>query len=59
MNRKLGKILEYASDINSRYAIIVGPAELKAGEVILRDMKSGEQNRVKIDKIAESVNTGS
>jgi len=51
MDRKLGKILEYASRVKARYAIIVGPRELEKGMVILRDMNSGSQKEIKMDEI--------
>jgi len=51
MNRKLGKILEYASRINAKYAIIVGPNELEKGLVVLRDMKSGTQKEIGLNEI--------
>ncbi len=53
MNRKLGKILEYASRINAKYTIIVGPRELKKGLVVLRDMNSGSQKEIGMDEIRE------
>jgi len=55
MDRKLGKILEYASRINARYALIVGPKELEQGLVVLRDMNSGSQKEVKIDEIEKLI----
>jgi len=51
MNRKLGKILEYASRVNARYTIIVGPKELEKGLVVLRDMKSGTQKEIDLNEI--------
>lgn len=53
MNRKLSKILEYASNINARYAAIVGPKELEENKVTLRDMESGEQKTIGVDEIGK------
>ncbi|WP_306369647.1 histidine--tRNA ligase [Nocardiopsis sp. CC223A] len=43
---KLGKQLQWANAQNARYTVIFGPDEQDAGEVTLRDMVSGDQNRV-------------
>ena len=53
MNRKLGKILEYASDIDARYVVIVGKRDLENDKVTVRDMKSGEQEIVEIKRIED------
>ncbi len=52
MGRKMQKALKYASAINARYAVIVGPKELENGCVTLRDMSSGEQRDVKLEDLA-------
>jgi len=51
MNRKLGRVLEYASGIKAKYVIIVGLKELKEKKVVLRDMEKNEQKEVKIDDL--------
>ncbi len=51
-NRSLGKQMKYANRINARYVIIVGE-EIKRGEVVIRDMKTGEQRNVPIEKLKE------
>lgn len=53
MNRKLGRVLEYASKIKAKYVVIVGLKEFKEGKVVLRDMEKNEQKEVKIDKLGE------
>ena len=55
MNRKLEKILKYAGDIKARYAIIIGPEDLKKHEVTVRDMKSGKQKRVSIENLKKEM----
>lgn len=47
LRRGIGKALKYASSINAKTAIIVGPQELKQDAVMVRDMKSGKQELVK------------
>jgi histidyl-tRNA synthetase len=53
MNRKLGRILEYASDTCARYVVIVGRRDLEEGNVTVRDMGSGEQKIVKVGEIRD------
>ncbi|MCD6276399.1 MAG: histidine--tRNA ligase [Thermoplasmata archaeon] len=48
--RSIGKQMKYANKINARYVIIVGE-EIKSGEVVLKDMESGEQKVVKVENI--------
>jgi len=55
MDRKLGKILEYGSEIKARYALIIGPDDLAKNQVTLRDMQSGEQKKIEIKKIKKEI----
>ena len=48
--RGIGKQLKYANKINARYVVIVGE-ETKQGEVVVKDMESGEQKNVKIEDL--------
>ena len=48
--RSIGKQLKYANKINARYTIIVGE-EIRKGEVVIKDMESGEQKKVKIEDL--------
>ena len=43
---KLGKQLQWANTQNARFTVIFGSEEQKSGEVTVRDMASGDQNRV-------------
>lgn len=52
--RNIGKALKYAASKNAKKAIIVGPDELKEDSITLRDMKTGEQKKVKIDEILKN-----
>ncbi|MBD3207541.1 histidine--tRNA ligase [Candidatus Bathyarchaeota archaeon] len=51
MDRGLGKQLEYADKKEVAYVVIVGPQELESDSVTIRDMKTGEQDLVKISDI--------
>ncbi len=47
-NRSLGKQMKYANRINAKYVVIVGE-ETKRGEIVVKDMESGEQKNLKIE----------
>jgi histidyl-tRNA synthetase len=47
----VGKQLKTASALNASFAIVVGPDELAAGEVVVRTMASGEERRVALDEL--------
>lgn len=53
MRRKLSKILDYANAIKIPNVIIVGPKEIKQNKIVLRNMKTGSQEEVEINKIIE------
>ena len=56
LKRGLQDQLGYASGINCDYAVIVGPDELEKESVILRNMRTREQELVAICSLADSVN---
>jgi len=51
LRRGVGKSLKYANSKNAEKAIIIGPKDLEKDSVTLRDMKTGEQELVKIANI--------
>jgi histidyl-tRNA synthetase len=51
LRRDISKSLKYASSLNAKKAIIVGPKELVQDSVTIRDMESGKQEIVKIKDI--------
>lgn len=55
MRRRLEKILEYASDIGSRFVLIVGEEDLKKGEVTLRNMNDGSQRNISLNGLKEEL----
>ncbi len=57
MGRSLAKAISYADARGARYVVIVGPRDLKVGEVTLRDMKSGDQRRVPREKLVEELSS--
>ena len=51
--RRLRKALGYADRRGFRYVAIVGESEVERGCVVIRDMESGEQREVEIEKLKE------
>jgi histidyl-tRNA synthetase len=51
MGRKLGKQFEYADKKGISKVVIVGERELAKGAVMVRDMKTGEQEEVRLDDL--------
>jgi histidyl-tRNA synthetase len=51
----VGKDLKAANQAGADYAVIVGPDEWATGEVKLKDLRSGEQNRLALDKVIETI----
>lgn len=51
----LTKQLELANKLNVKYTLILGEEEVKKETIILRDMESGKQSSLKIDKIVQEV----
>jgi len=51
LRRGVGKSLKHANSKNSEKAIIIGPKELEKNSVTLRDMKTGDQQLIKIAEI--------
>jgi histidyl-tRNA synthetase len=51
LRRGISKSLKYASSINTKKVIIVGPKELKQDVITVRNMKTGKQETVAIKNI--------
>ncbi|MEV7780670.1 histidine--tRNA ligase [Kitasatospora sp. NPDC088351] len=50
---KLARQMKWAADQGARFCLIYGEREREAGEVIVRDMTSGEQTTHPVDQVAE------
>jgi histidyl-tRNA synthetase len=55
LRRGMSKSLKYASSVNAKKAIIVGPKELEQNSVTIRDMETGKQETVKIKNIIKII----
>jgi len=53
--RNLRKQFDYVNAKNIPYAIIVGPEELKTKKLVLRDMKSGKEKKMGIEKVVKEL----
>jgi histidyl-tRNA synthetase len=53
--RKLSKALDYANSIGARVVVILGKRDLAEGNVTIRNMESGEQITIPIEKTVEEV----
>lgn len=49
--RNIAKGLKYADSKNAENAIIIGPDELNEGDVTVKNMKTGKQEKIKIEEI--------
>ena len=52
---KLKRAMELANKIGARYALILGDDEIAAGQYSLKDMQSGEQQRVTRDELFQRI----
>ncbi|MCD4739843.1 histidine--tRNA ligase [archaeon] len=55
MDRKLGKQFAYADSVGASKVVVVGPKDLEKGEVTLRDMETGKEEQVKLEKLAKKL----
>ena len=56
---KLGRQFKHADRRGIPLAIIIGPDEQARGEIVIRDMGSGEQRSIKRDDVADAVHAAS
>lgn len=55
---KVDKQLKYADKKGIAYVIIIGPEEIKGEKVVLKNLKTGEQKRVKPENLASLITHG-
>lgn len=48
---KLGKKMKYADDLNIKYTILIGQDEVDEGKYMLRNMETGDQEKLSADEI--------
>jgi len=54
---KLKKQLSYAHDKNIRYVILIGSEEMESGRLSLKDMKTGEQEKISSSDLVNRLKT--
>ena len=55
MGRPLSKQLEYANSLGIPYTIIVGPKEVESDKFKLKNMKTGEETELSLEKITKTL----
>jgi histidyl-tRNA synthetase len=55
LNRSVKGQMKHADRNNAQYSIILGENELEAGTATIRNMKTGEQREVKLNKLVEEM----
>lgn len=55
-NKKLKKSLDYANTEKIPFVVILGDEEIKENKVLIKNMKTGKQIKVKIPQIIETIN---
>ncbi len=53
--RKLGKALDYAGRLGVPFVVLIGKRDLGGGRLTVRDMESGEQRAVEIERVVEEL----
>lgn len=53
--RSLSKQLDYANKLGVEKAVIIGPKELEAKKAKVRDMKTGKEQEVGLDKLKQAI----
>jgi len=53
---KIDKQLKYANKKNIPYVVIIGPEEVASGKIVLKDMKTGKQQKLKTDELIKQLN---
>lgn len=55
LDRSVKAQMKYANKIGAKYTVIIGADELVANKVNVKNMDTGEQNEVSLDKIADII----
>jgi histidyl-tRNA synthetase len=52
---KMKKQMKYANDIGVPYVVIIGNEEMTSGELVLKNMQTGDQEKLSLEKIIATV----
>jgi histidyl-tRNA synthetase len=50
-DRKLGKIMQYADQINAQYVVVIGDHELEERQIELKQMATGQKIKIALDDL--------
>ena len=56
LQKNMKSQMKEANKMNAKYVLIIGDNELESKEVIIKEMFSGEQHNILLDKIIEFFN---
>lgn len=56
MDRSVKAQMKYANKINAAYTVIIGENEINDGEASVKNMETGEQVKLSLDKIVDYIN---
>jgi histidyl-tRNA synthetase len=57
LNRGVKAQMKYANKLNARFTLIIGETELSENAANLKDMETGEQKKVSLDKLADELSS--
>ncbi len=57
VTKKIAKQFDYANKKQIPFVIVVGGDEMKSGELTLKNMKTGEQTKMKLEPLITRINT--
>jgi len=57
LRRSLKAQMREANKIGARYAILIGDQELESGEAELKDLSTGDQKKIALDKLVDHINS--
>ena len=55
LDRSVGGQMKSADRMNATYTVIIGENELESGKATVRNMKDGNEQEIKLDKLVESI----
>jgi len=53
---KMKKQMKYANDIGVPYVVIIGNDEMNSGQLVLKNMQTGDQDKLSLEEIIAAVN---
>lgn len=54
-DRKINKLMQYASNIGSGHVVVIGDDEIASGDIELKDMATGTKQKLPLDQLAQAL----